>query len=220
MVSTGGVQTVTALTNGLARRCFGPYGAAMATQLSSGATVPVRRLTAITGQPVQVPAATGRTHVQFRRFAGCPICHLHLRSFVERHQEVAGAGITEVVFFHSPAEELRGYQSLLPFTVVADPDKEQYREFGVEKGLRSLTHPRAWRSAFRGYATALRHRDDPDYAGVGSTDGTTHLGLPADFLIDPDGTVVAAHYGRHADDQWSVEQLLDINRSLGGKESR
>lgn len=189
----------------------------MATQLSSGTTVRVRRLKAIDGQPVQVPATAGRTHLQFRRFAGCPICHLHLRSFADRYREVADAGITEVVFFHSPAEELRGYQSLLPFTVVADPDKEQYRAFGVEKGVRALTHPQAWRSALRGYAAARRHRHHPDYAGVGSTDGTTHLGLPADFLIDPDGTVVAAHYGRHADDQWSVDQLLDTHRALGGK---
>jgi peroxiredoxin len=192
----------------------------MAAQLSSGATVPVRRLEAINGQTVELPATAGRTHVQFRRFAGCPICHLHLRSFADRHQEVADAGITEVVFFHSPVQELRGYQSALPFTVIADPEKVLYRKFGVEKGLRALTHPRAWRSAFRGYAAARRHRNDPDYAGVGSTDGSTHLGLPADFLIDPDGTIVAAHYGRHADDQWSVDELLDLHRSHGGTASR
>ncbi len=34
------------------------------------------------------------------------------------------------------------------------------------------------------------------------------LGLPADFLIDPDGRVLAAHYGTHANDQWSVDDLL------------
>ncbi len=190
----------------------------MTTQLSSGATVPARRLEAINGQSVDVPAPAGRTHLQFRRFAGCPICHLHLRSFADGYQEVADAGITEVVFFHSPVDELRGYQSLLPFTVIADPDRVQYRQFGVETGLRALTHPRAWWAALRGGA-ALVHRADPDRAGVGLGDGSTHLGLPADFLIDPDGTVVAVHYGRHADDQWSVAQLLDIHRSLGGKQS-
>lgn len=191
----------------------------MSGQLYSGATIPIRHLEAINGESVAVPAAAGKTHIQFRRFAGCPICHLHLRGFANRHQEVAAAGITEVVFFHSPVEELRGYQSLLPFTVIADPDKVHYREFGVEKSLRALTHPQALRSAFQGYAAARKRRHDPDYAGVGSSDGTTHLGLPADFLIDPDGTVVAVHYGSHADDQWSVDQLLDFNRSLGGKES-
>lgn len=186
----------------------------MATQLSSGATVPVSRLETINGESVDVPAPAGRTHLQFRRFAGCPICHLHLRSFAERHQEVADAGITEVVFFHSPVEELRGYQSALPFTVIADPERVHYREFGVEKGLRAVAHPRAMWAAMRG-GTAMLHRNDPDRAGVGLGDGSTHLGLPADFLIDPDGTVVAVHYGRHADDQWSVTQLLDIHRSLG-----
>lgn len=187
----------------------------MATQLPSGAIVPVSRFEAITGQPVAVPAPSGRTHLQFRRFAGCPICHLHLRSFADRYQEVVDAGITEIVFFHSPAQELQGYQSLLPFIVIADPNMMQYREFGVEKSLRAIADPRAWRAAFRGYAGAFRHRNDPNYAGVGSTDGTTHLGMPADFLIDPDGTVVAVHYGHHADDQWPVDRLLDINRTSG-----
>lgn len=191
----------------------------MAIRLSSGATIPLRRLHTINDQSVPIPAPSGRTHLQFRRFAGCPICHLHLRSFADRYQEIADAGIAEVVFFHSAADELRGYQSLLPFTVIADPDMVQYREFGVEKGLRAVADPRSWGSAFRGYAIAGRHRNDPNYAGVGSTDGTTHLGLPADFLIEPGGTVVAVHYGRHADDQWSVDQLLDINRALDRKDS-
>ncbi|WP_246540828.1 peroxiredoxin-like family protein [Mycobacterium spongiae] len=186
----------------------------MATQLSSGAAVPVRRLETITGQSVEVPASTGRTHLQFRRFAGCPICHLHLRSFADRHPEVSDAGITEVVFFHSPVEELRGYHTLLPFAVIADPDRVHYREFGVETGLRAVADPRSWWAAMRG-GTAMLHRNDPDRAGVTLGDGSTHLGLPADFLIDPDGTVVAVHYGRYADDQWSVAELLNIQRSLG-----
>lgn len=69
----------------------------------------------------------------------------------------------------------------------------------------------------RSGSAAMLHRNDPERAGVGFGDGTTHLGLPADFLLDADGTVAAVHYGRHADDQWSVDQLIDINRSLGGK---
>lgn len=185
-------------------------------QLSTGEVIPPRRLQTITGQSLSLPAA-GTTHIQFRRFAGCPICSLHLRSFADRHQELAGAGITEVAFFHSPAEALRGYQTLLPFAVVADPDKVVYREFGVETSLRAVADPRSWSSAFRGYRAKLGHRNDPNYSGVGSNDGTTHLGLPADFLIDADGTVVAVHYGRHADDQWSVDELLQIQRSRGGR---
>jgi hypothetical protein len=34
--------------------------------------------------------------------------------------------------------------------------------------------------------------------------------MPADFLIATDGAVVARKYGEHADDQWSVDELLRL----------
>lgn len=37
---------------------------------------------------------------------------------------------------------------------------------------------------------------------------TGHLGLPADFLINSNGRVIAAKYGKHAYDHWSVDELL------------
>lgn len=73
--------------------------------------------------------------------------------------------------------------------------------------------PRAWWAAARSGRAWLAHHSDPDGAGVGQSDGTTHLGLPADFLIDPDGTLVAAHSGSHADDQWCVDDLLKTGRT-------
>lgn len=36
------------------------------------------------------------------------------------------------------------------------------------------------------------------------------MGLPADALIDNTGTIVAIKYGRHASDQWMVEELLAL----------
>jgi hypothetical protein len=48
-----------------------------------------------------------------------------------------------------------------------------------------------------------------------STGGQTVLGLPADFLIGPDGRVRAVKYGRHAGDQWSVDDLLRVARQVG-----
>ncbi|WP_059014270.1 peroxiredoxin-like family protein [Mycobacterium sp. M26] len=179
-------------------------------RLAVGALIEPVALTALDGSAIAVPGP-GRVHLQFRRFAGCPICSLHLRGFADRHAEIAAAGITEVAFFHSAAENLRGYQADLPFAVIADPERVYYRRFGVEKGLRSLANPRALAAAVRGGRQWMAHRDNPDWAGVGENDGTTHLGLPADFLIDADGTLVAVHYGSHADDQWSVDELLEIS---------
>src|SRR5881392_3582791 len=54
-----------------------------------GDAFPRLERTASSGQPVTIPDPAGDfVHLQFRRFAGCPICNLHLRSIVRRYDEV------------------------------------------------------------------------------------------------------------------------------------
>jgi peroxiredoxin len=168
-----------------------------------GEKVNARELTTIGGAQVTVPARDRTVHLQFRRFAGCPICSLHLREMARRHREITDAGIAEVVVFHSTADALRRYQADLPFGVVADPNRELYKEFGVETSIRAVLDPRAWGAAARGLA---RTRSLTGAMGRGED----HSGKPADFLIGPDGTVLASKYGVHADDQWSVDELLKL----------
>ena len=163
-----------------------------------------RELIAVSGERVRVPDPDRLVHLQFRRFAGCPICNLHLRSVMQRHDEITAAGIREVVFFHSPADELRDYD--LPFAVIADPGKRYYREFGVESSRRALLHPRTWGAILRGAALTVLGRFRPPAA---KQEGG-RLGLPADFLIDRDGRVLAVKHGEHAYDQWSVDELLAL----------
>ena len=55
---------------------------------------PPTSLTDIHGAHVSIPDARAKwTHLQFRRFAGCPICNLHLQSFLRRSEEIAAAGV-------------------------------------------------------------------------------------------------------------------------------
>nr|WP_285733441.1 peroxiredoxin-like family protein [Kitasatospora phosalacinea] len=154
--------------------------------------------------------ADGLTHLQFRRFAGCPICNLHLRGFAVRHPQLREAGVREVAVFHSPADELRPYADGLPFPLVADPEQRLYRAYGVERGARALLDPRVWPSIVRGLARSvplvLRGRERPP----ASRPLGGRLGLPADFLLGSDGRIAAAHYGTHAADHWSVDQVLAL----------
>jgi len=170
--------------------------------LDVGDKVSARKLTTISGADVTVPSPDTTVHLQFRRFAGCPICNLHMRDVARRHQEIGDAGVLEVVVFHSTADELRKYQAELPFAVVADPDRKLYKEFGVESSIRSVLHPRAWRAGAKG----MRWTTASGALGLGEG----HLGKPADFLIGADGTVRARKYGLHADDQWSVDEILQL----------
>ncbi|ROO82859.1 peroxiredoxin [Actinocorallia herbida] len=171
-----------------------------------------RALETVTGEPVSVPDPGGLLHLQFRRFAGCPICNVHLRSFARRYAEIRAAGVTEVAVFHAPAAELAPHVADLPFAVVPDPARRLYVEFGVESSPRALLDPRVWPGIIRAVAAelprALRGKAKfPDRRPTGG-----RLGLPGDFLIAPDGRVLAGRIGAHADDQWSADELLHLAR--------
>lgn len=144
------------------------------------------------------------THLQFRRFAGCPVCNLHLKKFARGKSDLDAAGIRSIAFFHSGADEMRPYQGDLPLATVADPERYWYRRFGVERSTFAVLHPQVMKSALSGLLSA------PSNPFVGGGDQT---GLPADFLIAPDGTLVALHYGSHADDQWSLEELIALRQA-------
>jgi peroxiredoxin len=172
--------------------------------------VPARQLVTVMGEPVRVPDPERLTHLQFRRFAGCPVCNLHLRTFVTRRAEVEAAGVREVVLFHSSVDDLRPHVADLPFDVVADPEKALYREFGVEAGPRALLHPKAWPAILRALAVALPEIARGRRPGPPNRPEGGRFGLPADFLVAPDGRVLASHHGTHVYDQWSVDELLAL----------
>jgi peroxiredoxin len=173
------------------------------TEVNVGNLLKHRELVSIHGEPVQIPEPERLVHLQFRRYAGCPICNMHLRSVSQRHEEILAAGIREVVVFHSSAETMLEFQGELPFAVIADPAKTLYAEFGVESSLKAVLNPRAPLAGFRARSVVHGVRGA---MGIGEK----HLGLPADFLIARDGLVLAAKYGKYASDQWSVDELLDL----------
>ena len=169
--------------------------------LRVGAVITRRELMTTRSQQIRLPDPASLVHLQFRRYAGCPFCSLHLRSFAQRHQQLAAAGIREVVVFQSPAADLLAQQGDVPFAVIPDPQRKLYAEFGVASSPRAVLDPRAWLAGVRAIT-----KKRP----VLPANRQQALGLPADFLLAPDGHVLACKYGVHAYDQWSVDDLLHL----------
>jgi len=181
--------------------------------ISIGQRLKPRIWPTLTEEPVTVPTDSALTHIQFRRFAGCPVCNLHLRTFINRKAETDAAGIREVIVFHSARDDLRKHESDLPFHVIPDPDKILYREFGVESSKDALRHPTARKAIVTGVLRSAlrvlrRERPLPPL-----NPGGGRLGLPADFLVRSDGLIVGVHYGQHSSDQWSVDEVLALAHS-------
>jgi len=178
------------------------------TRLKIGDVIQKRELANIHCDPVRLADADRLIHLQFRRYAGCPACNVHLRSIARRYPEILGAGIVEVVVFHSRRDTMLGFQGELPFAAIADPEKKLYAEFGVgEMSWWSAFDPRSWRAVYRALTRS------PSLRGAMGR-GEAHMGLPADFLIGTDGSILAAKYGAYVDDHWSVDELLALARAL------
>jgi peroxiredoxin len=181
-----------------------------APKLTPGITVPPFQFKTVAGKVISIPNPSIRfLHLQFRRFAGCPLCNTHLRSFVKRARELEQAGIHELIFFHSSPDLLNQYVNDIPFDLVADPGKKFYRQFAVETSSKALLHPAIIKALFKSLKTEK-------IAFPKIENG--RLGLPADFLIDDSSQLVACKYGLHAYDQWEVDELLELaaNKAPGG----
>lgn len=132
----------------------------------------------------QVARSAARTSQNSRRGAG----------------RIAAAGIHEVLFFHSSQEDVASFHADLPFDAIGDRENRYYRELGVESSWTCAMNPRAVWAALKGMFGAKFN--------LAMTGGP--LGLPADFLVSPDGRIKAVQYGRRAYDQWSVNELLAL----------
>jgi hypothetical protein len=81
---------------------------------------------------------------------------------------------------------------------------------GVETSRRAVTHPRAWSTPLKPSVYPMVLRGLRNGGSPGPRHGETVLGVPADFLIDPTGRVLALRYGRHANDQWTADELIAL----------
>lgn len=173
-------------------------------RLNVGSTAPVFAAEALGGERVDLSALRGRpVLLKFYRFATCPVCNLHMHRFIKDYPALQAAGLTTVVLYHSPASKLeQANVELPPFPLMPDPGKKIFKAYGVERGLAGMFSF----TVMREYFLALKAGFPP---GMFSADGGI-TGNPADFIIDADGRIAYAHYGRQCADSLDVAQVLDV----------
>lgn len=145
--------------------------------------------------------------LKFYRFVECPICNLHVRELVRRHDEIAATGLTTVAFFHSPmsrVERKQGYD--LPFQAIADPDKEIFDAYGVEASLGGMFAGKVARDYARATGAGFFSKPFGHDGGI--------KGHPADFVVDGDGIIRYAHYGDSYADSLGVDKVVSLAREL------
>lgn len=169
-------------------------------RLRPGTVAPTFATTDFLGTPVDLAALRGRpVMLSFYRYAACPLCNLRVHELIGAHDRLGEMGLAMVAVFQSPAERIAeqvGRQDA-PFPIVADPSMALYRDYGAETRWGGLASAAVARSGLAAMRSGFR---------PGRTDGPVQR-VPADFLIDRDGSIAVAHYGRDIGDHLPIDEI-------------
>lgn len=175
-----------------------------------GDIVRIAGLCTVDGDPVAVPDPHRIIHLQFRESVVRPNFDSHLQWMLERHSDIVAARIHQVVVFPSTPQDVRAMIGDLPIDMVADPDTQLHGTFGVYTSPPGAPDPHGCAPSLR---TGLRRAGGARLARFGPRPTGGPAAPAAELLIDVTGVALAAKYGRHVHDHWSVDELLALARA-------
>jgi thioredoxin-dependent peroxiredoxin len=136
----------------------------------------------------------------FFRHAACPLCNLRVHQLIQAYPTLQSNGVDILAFFESPKDKILQYVGTqnVPFPIVADPEREIYKLYGVESSIVGMMKGLLRISDFSEAATKKLMFFDPhnDIALI-----------PADFLINPDLRIHTAYYGRDIGDRLNLSVI-------------
>jgi peroxiredoxin len=135
-----------------------------------------------------------RFMLSFLRFASCPFCNLRVHELATRFNEF-GEGFVIVAIFDSSLENLQKHaeKHQAPFPILADEKNIFYQAYGIEHSVAGM---------FKGMLTRM-----PSLLRAMFVNGYvpwvikgSMTTMPADFLVDENGVIKTAYYGKDEGD--------------------
>ena len=169
-------------------------------RLTPGTPAPAFEMPAFGRGTVSLADYAGqKVWLAFFRYASCPLCNLRVRDIMERYDALRAAGVEVLAVFQSPEHKIAKYVGKhdSPFPIVMDPDEQLYATYGVELSTTGFLNP---------VNLGLLARAMAKGNSVGTPDGSMTR-IPADFLIDADGTITDAYYGKVIADHIPFERV-------------
>lgn len=175
-------------------------------RLTAPSPAPALSLVDIYGKPISIGAGR-RTLLSFFRDAACPFCNYRIYELTQHHKNLSALGLDIVAVFASSREEVMRFVARhpRPFRVAAEPSRAAYETYGIERSLL-----RKLKAIVTRVPTLIKGLRIVGLAGL----NTNNL-MPADFLIDEQGSITETYYGSDAGDRIPFERIeLFLARGL------
>lgn len=178
-------------------------------RLEEGKSAPWFKMRSFQGDDINLDAYRGRyVLLSFYRYASCPFCNLRVHESIQKNDYFRSLGLEMIAVFQSPDDKLAEYVGKQPlnYPIIGDPDLQLYRLYCVETSWIGLIKAflmrphQALKSIFlRGFFP-------------GSIENEIQR-LPADFLINPQGKIEIAYYGKDIGDHIAYETIENVLRN-------
>lgn len=141
-----------------------------------------------------------KIYLTFLRTASCPFCNLRVNQLIQKQTEWNKKGIMTIAVFASPAAEILHYAGKQNpnFTIIADPDEQIYRLFGIKH---------SWVAMLKSMARVREILQTMKKGFFNFKSFSDKRILTGDFLIDENQEVVFSYYGKDFGDHIAFEAI-------------
>ncbi len=168
-------------------------------------TVTSLRLPAIDGTTFDLADLKDKRYMlSFFRFASCPFCNMRVHELVTRFGELSD-NFTIIAIFDSPLDNLQRHadKHKAPFPILADDENIYYEEYGIEHSILGML-----KGMFFRMPKLLKYMFAEGYIPWMVKGSLTTM--PADLLVDENGVIQVAHYGKDDGDHLPFEKVKEF----------
>lgn len=183
-------------------------------RIKAGTAVSELSLPNIDGSQFSIEEVKGRRYLlSFFRFASCPFCNLRVHELVTHYSQYP-ENFTIVGIFDSPLDNLQKHAAGhdAPFPILADAENRYYQKFGVERSIAGVLRGMFLRMHRAIYGMFVKGYIPLSIKGAMTT-------MPLNILVDEQGIVQYAHYGRDEGDHLpllAVKEFADTGSVPAG----
>jgi len=146
--------------------------------------------------------------LSFFRNTSCPFCLKRVFDLSVYQQRWRKKGVEVITVFTSPQKQIINYHKtkFTRFRVIPDPSLNIYKQYGIEKSFAGFIKGLVLRlpTILQGFKSGAKIDKNNPHGLI----------LPADFLIDPNGQIVEAWYGRNAADNIPIDDIEYFVRNM------
>lgn len=166
-------------------------------------TAPAFTIKDVHGATVNLADYKGKkVMLTFYRNVGCPICNLRFHELQEQATYFKSKGLIVLAVYESTAENIKQYMEGETFyaTMIPNPDQSLYKLYDVERSAGKMM-----KGMFHGAMRKMKEGKALFKKKIELDGNATRIS--ADFLIDENGNVQTAYYGKYIGDHLPIDKI-------------